>query len=225
MLRLDESSRTERFWTATVIPALLSKQSFQGVSLFLELIAQADGKVAFNTQPDGRRVSLTPAELCRGPWNYDNLQLSTELWFARDFSKTTEFAVPDIVLRLHKEYLIVVEAKFFQRVKEHELVRQLNLQRRTVADIVKADPDIRYVHHCFLHGGADSVGDSIGTHSRVTWRDVWTKFKGDGGSNGGSFEEDYFVKILGRAIENYDEEFPPWGRATVPITMWINVTS
>ncbi len=211
MLRLDESSRTERFWTATVVPALLSKQSFQGVSLFLELIAQADGSVAFDIQPDGVRVSRPLADLCRGPWSYDNLQLTTELWFGRDFSKTTEFAVPDIVLRLHKEYLIVVEAKFFQRVKEHELVRQLDLQRKTVADIVKTDPDIRFVHRCFLYGGADQVGDSIGTHSRVTWRDVWAKFKGASGSSGAGFEEDYFVKILGRAIENYDEEFPPVG--------------
>lgn len=211
-VRLDESNRTERFWTATVIPALLSKQSFQGVSLFLELIAQ-DGKVAFDSQPDGGRVSLTPAELCRGPWNYDNLQLTTELWFARDFSKTTEFAVPDIILRLHNKYLIVVEAKFFQRVKEAALVRQLDLQKKTVADILKTDKGIHYVHHCFLHGGADPVGDSIGTHSRVTWKDVWAKFKDASGSSGGSSEEDYFVKILGRAIENYDKEFSKGDRA------------
>jgi hypothetical protein len=210
-VRLDEGNRTERFWTATVIPALLSKNSFQGVLLFLEVIAH-DGKVAFDTLPNRKRVSRTPAELCQGDWNYDNLQLTTELWFARDFlardfSEHTEFAVPDIVLRLHKEYLIVVEAKFFQRVNEAALVKQLEAQRKTVAEIVKTYPDIRFVHHCFLHGGADPVGDNICTHSRVTWKDILAKFKGTSGSSGGSSEEDYFVKILERAIMRYDKEF------------------
>jgi len=210
-VRLDEGNRTERFWTATVIPALLSKKSFQGVSLFLELIAQ-DGKVAFDRLPDKEPVSLTPAELCQGGWNYDNLQLTTELWFARDFlardlPEHTEFAVPDIVLRLHKQYLIVVEAKFFQRVKESALMEQLNRQKETVADIVKKYPDIRYVHHCFLHGGAELVGKNIGMHSQVTWKDVLTKFKAASGSSGSSSEEDYFLKILERAIMRYDKTF------------------
>jgi hypothetical protein len=206
-VRLDEGNRTERFWTATVIPALLSRNSFQGVRLFLELIAQDGGRVPFEDRQEGKGVSLIVDELCREQWNYENLQLTTELWFARDFSEHTEFAVPDVVLRLRKDYLIVVEAKFFQRVKESAIKQQLDRQKETVGDIVKVYPDIRYVHYCFLHGGADPVGDNIGAHSRVTWKDVWAKFKGTSGSSSGSPEEDYFVKILGRAIENYDEEF------------------
>lgn len=211
-VRLDEGNRTERFWTATVIPALLSRNSFQGVRLFLELIAQDGGKVPFEERQQGKPVSLTVDELCREQWNYENLQLTTELWFARDFlarpfTEHTEFAVPDVVLRLHKEYLIVVEAKFFQRVNESALAQQLGLQRKTVADIVKKYPEIRYVHHCFLHGGADLVGNNIGAHSRLTWDQILTKFKDASGPSAGGSEEDYFLKILEGAIKRYNNNF------------------
>ena len=208
-MRLDESNRTEKFWTATVLPALLAQQNFVGISVLLDLIGNEKHTVPFDEHPSGKKQMIPLNELCPAKWNYDNLQLSTELWYARDFSKNKEFAVPDVVLRLCEKYLIVIEAKFFQRLKETAIKDQLGAQRKTIEDILKTQKDIKYVHHCFLHGGADKVSN-VNADSIITWKEIFEAFRDQNTlSNTDSSNDDYFLQILQNALERYDKEFPP----------------
>jgi len=47
MKRLDENNRAEKFWTATVLSALISDNGFEGLNAFLHLLGGDSGTFLF----------------------------------------------------------------------------------------------------------------------------------------------------------------------------------
>ena len=204
MKRLDGNNRTEKFWTATVLTSLIADDQFAGVKVFLDLLKSSSGQVLFR-RPNMQDV-VEIGEFGENAWTYENFQISTELWYSRDFSKTGEFAVPDVILLLNNKHLIVCEAKYFQRVKVEKIEEQVFLQKKTITDIIKNYTDIEYVHHAFIYGGSEGFDSIKGIDSIITWEDIYKAFLAQKG------KEQYFVKVLAEGLKNYKREFPKQNR-------------
>ena len=59
MKRLDENNRTEKFWTATVLSALISDNGFEGLNAFLHLLGGDSGTFLFGeAKPKGNECHI-----------------------------------------------------------------------------------------------------------------------------------------------------------------------
>jgi len=167
MKRLDENNRTEKYWTATVLASMIMESQFGGLKTFLSLLKDDSGKLPFKDR-NNKKLHIDFKEFVKADFKYENVQLSTELWYGRDFSENKEYAVPDITLVLMDKYLIVCEAKFSRRIQENAIVRQIYLQKQTINDILK-NSEIQYVHHCLIYGGSEKFTQIKGVDSIITW--------------------------------------------------------
>lgn len=200
MKRLDENNRTEKFWTATVLASLIADNQFAGVPAFLNLLKDSSGNIIFNKSNSNETIKID--DFKEDNWGYENFQISTELWHSRDFSKSKEYAVPDIILLLKNKYLIVCEAKLFQRVKVEKIEEQIYLQKQTIKDILNTHEQIEFVHHDFIYGGSEKFTKIKGVDSIITWENIFKEFQSARG------KESYFVKVLAHGLEKYKKEFP-----------------
>ncbi len=211
MKRLDENNRTERYWTATVLTSLIADEQFAGVSAFLNLLKAPSGKISFRKSNTQETTEIN--DFGEDNWGYENIQISTELWYARDFSKNKEFAVPDVILLLKNKYLIICEAKFFQRVKVEKIEEQVFLQKKMIEDILNTHTDIKFVHHTFIYGGSEEFEHIKGIDSIITWEDICDTFQVL------KSNKHYFVKVLSEGLKKYKKEFP---KQTIQGNYYIN---
>jgi hypothetical protein len=145
--RFDDLVRSERFFTATLLPAVLFHKDLQGVQRFLELI---DQKATTECDRSGTRGS-------KGATKYGDLkdvEIITEFHIARDLNfaglplaanvawtaepaepdeegEPEQLAAPDVVIMAGEE-LVVCEGKFFSTFNAQVLNDQLRSQRSQV---------------------------------------------------------------------------------------------
>jgi hypothetical protein len=162
--RFDDLVRSERYFTATLLPAILLSGEFSGLNSFLALVDER------SLTPPGRPTerSKTGAVAIRSAklpsWSPEKVEVISEFHIARDLAfaghlvsnkleadaeNSTEKErrdAPDLVVVLDDE-LVVCEAKFFDTVERRALNRQLQSQRLQVRYLFEVRPSLRAYRH------------------------------------------------------------------------------
>lgn len=158
MKRIDDLNRTERFFTSTLLGYLLIHNNLEGVKEFLNWL-EREKQIVFNdiNNLSGKRAFKLPLS------KPDQIEVNTELNFKRDlkFLKNQSIEkkdyddiekqnVPDLII-IYGNYLIVIEAKFFDKTKKSKFESQL-VRQKTEIDLVinYLKPKIKYWCHIFL---------------------------------------------------------------------------
>ena len=155
--RFDDRVRSERYFTATLLPAILFHDNFRGLRAFLALIenrAILRNGLPTERGPDGEAVPRPRRTLT---WSPETVELMTEVHIARDlvqlpspsWGETLEPEkrdAPDLVIVLDGE-LVVCEGKFFGKYSLNTLNTQLRSQRRQIGHLWNDRPELRAYRH------------------------------------------------------------------------------
>jgi hypothetical protein len=153
-MRFDDLVRSERYFTATLLPAVLFHDSRKGVRRFVELV---DARA--NTECDrfgNRGPKGTP------DYDFHDVEVITEFHIKRDLKFADKFGedangesgeddererqdAPDVVIVAGQE-LVVCEGKFFSELSRRDLNKQLCSQRRQVQLLFHSRKPDQYVH-------------------------------------------------------------------------------
>lgn len=176
MDRFDDCIRSERYFTATLLPYLLLHDGFSGLQAFVELL---ESRTASEHDGAGKKQPrITPQ------FDFSDPELITEFHIARDLhhyggslaSSSSEYLeegpekrdAPDVVIVLGKE-MIVVEGKFFVGFSVSDLQSQLRSQKRQVRHLFENRPSLRAWTHVALIPG---VVQDLDCDAVITWEDV-----------------------------------------------------
>lgn len=183
-LRYDDLCREERFFSATILPYLLSYNNFSGFKPVEYLLS-----------------SMNLLEICdKVP---DDIQLVTEIYLERDLSyykiqipsesferKGRTQRKPDIMI-IWNNTLILCECKFFTNDSEYKLLEQLK-EQAYVIDIIKNTYGIKFsnvIHLLIIPYDYVVRGFPV-----LTWSALYDCFKTV------IPEDDYFMKRLKSGI-------------------------
>ena len=155
--RFDDRVRSERYFTATLLPAILLHDNFRGLRAFLALLE--DRAILRNGSPtergpDGEAVPRLQQTLT---WSPETVELMTEVHIARDLaqlpspswgesSEPEKRDAPDLVIVLDGE-LVVCEGKFFGKYNLNALNAQLRSQRHQIGYLWNDRPELRVYRH------------------------------------------------------------------------------
>lgn len=171
MIRFDDRVRTERYFTATLLPIILfhqdpqggtNREAFSGLRAFVELIRE-------------RGARGLPVE-----FDFSDPEVMTEFHIARDtdyYRKTPRVKnddkkdAPDLVIVLG-EALIVVEAKFFGATKLTALQIQLESQRRQVQILVDERPHLVPLYIALMPDATRYREACSECNALITWQDI-----------------------------------------------------
>jgi hypothetical protein len=181
MNRFDDCVRTERYFTATLLPLVLFHNEFSGLRGLVNLI-EAGGDSEHDR--DGKKC---PRE--NPNCDYSDPEIITEFHIARDIGYYRGDLVPtdtdtdapekrdapDMVIVLGND-LIVVEAKFFVRFTVSELQAQLKSQKRQVRHLFENRPSLRAWRQVALVPEPmldhDCDAETLDCDAVITWDDI-----------------------------------------------------
>jgi hypothetical protein len=162
--RLDALVRSERYFTATLLPAILFHDDLRGLGAFLELVdSRARRQDGCATERD-RSGNAAPRRQGHPTWRPETVEVITEFHIARDLafagklgtadtaspsgqaSEREKRDAPDLVIVLDDE-LVVCEGKFFDPCDLTTFNRQLRSQRRQVRYLFTVRPGLRAYRH------------------------------------------------------------------------------
>jgi hypothetical protein len=174
--RFDDYIRTERYFSATLLPYLLLHDNFSGLRAFVDLVeSRADSE----HDADG-----TERERGDADFDFSDPEIITEFHIARDLqhyggdlagglededdATPAKLDVPDLVIVLGRE-LLVAEAKFFSGLSITKLQGQLQSQRKQVRHLFENRPSLRaWLHVALIPDEVDGLDCDV----VVTWEDV-----------------------------------------------------
>jgi len=179
-IRIDDICRTERYYTATLLPCILLHESFAGLRAFLRLLEKKN--IRARAVKIGAPTSLGTGEAV------DHFELISEMDLARDLSfyspwlagledivvAETDSIRPDVVI-VADGLLIVIEAKFFHdSVSAEKIRRQILAQRQVIERILLRFPGYSFDRYChlFLSAAPAPPADAIGCQGVLSWEDV-----------------------------------------------------
>ena len=185
--RLDALVRSERYFTATLLPAILFHDGLRGLGAFLELLGdRARRQDGCATERD-RSGNAVPRRQGHPAWRSETVEVITEFHIARDLAFAGELETADtaassgqaselekrdapaLVIVLDDE-LVVCEGKFFDPCDRATLNRQLRSQRRQVRYLFTVRPGLRaYRHVAILPVEFNEPPDCDAV---LTWRDI-----------------------------------------------------
>ncbi len=184
-------NRKERYFTGTVLPAIVCADNFRHFDLFLRLLTTAELP----------RVDPHPERT--------NLQFFTEYSFVEALTGAAKGRFPDpphtkdtpdlvCFLRGHVDVLIAVEAKMYDSPSGADLRVQFDAQRRLLAYLQRHLPASDVVHVMLLPeklARRAGLGEEIPV---VTWESVVDAYLPVLGA------DHYFLAVLRLALERYD---------------------
>ena len=201
--RFDGIVRTERYFSATLLPAVLMHNGFTGLRQFVILLdakATTERDAAGNLKPKRNHPEPDATDHANSPQIITEFHISRDLDYA-GFSldpafKEEHLDVPDLVLIWHNR-LIVCEAKFFTSFNLTTLNQQLSSQRQQVSHPLEARPELTgYLHVALL---PQDLGDQLDCNAVVTWREV-------GDLSGSVLGDNHYVtQRIKNAVERWDE--------------------
>ena len=177
-------NRKERFYTGTVLPALLFHDGLHNFYSFL------------------RQIKGFPSEINESS-TADNFLFYTE-YSLRDSIRDTEETItgetPDVIIMILQpaRALIFIEAKMFARVSQAELTGQIRQQRQVVGEQMRKSCSVEEssFYHIALVPGKLSV-ESTDRYQVLNWEFFL-------GNPDLTVEGNYFYNYLKCALENYD---------------------
>jgi len=178
MKRFDDCVRSERYFTATLMPLLLFHDNFAGLRAFVKLI---ESRAFTEHTSQGQQVKkVTPFP----EYVYSDPEIITEFHIARDLrhckarlvshvSETKEKKdAPDLVLVLGQE-LIVLEAKFFGPAGLNKMKEQLQSQKLQVRHLFENRPLRAWRHVALIPRGLSELTiESLQCDVVITWKDM-----------------------------------------------------
>jgi hypothetical protein len=188
--RFDDLVRSERYFTATLLPLLLFHNNLEGVRRFVELIEK---KATKETNRSGDRGSKGTTQ-----YDFQDIEVVTEFHVARDLKfaglpldLTAQPRVegasaepphvgpseegepkkdaPDVVIVAGPE-LVVCEGKFFNGFNTKDLNEQLCSQRRQMRHLILNRPSIRAYRHVAILPSLPTT--AIDADVVLTWADI-----------------------------------------------------
>ena len=114
MERIDDLNRSERYFTATILPYFLAFNSFEYVGEFI--LALKGPTPPSESDIDSIEV-ITEVDFIRDSRKWAEIQDDSEMYekYNRLLSDTGRLAVPDVFIKYGKT-IIVIEGKFFQNI-------------------------------------------------------------------------------------------------------------
>lgn len=201
-IRFDETARSERYFTATLLSHLLMVNEFAGLKALFESFGiisidylSTDIEIVTELDPlrDGAKSEALDKE------NKDKK-------ITKIFKEKGRVAVPDLFLRWGNQ-ILVIEAKFFTAPTVVDLTEQVAKQREAISLVLD---DTQYSHcdiQCALLT-VNKVKDEDGLLSTIpqrTWTEVIEILRNTLGEEHQS-NIDYCFKILENAVKRSKEE-------------------
>ena len=232
MDRFDDLVRSERYFTATLLPLLLFHNNLEGVQRFVDLIEEKAATECNRSGDRGRKGTTR--------YDFQDVEVITEFHIARDLKfaglplddtdcrggegasaepprEARDVApseggeskkdAPDVVIIAGSE-LVVCEGKFFNGFNPTELNQQLCSQRCQVRHLFLNRPSIRAYRHVAIVPFMPKT--AIDADVVLTWADIRDLAKELMGAH-------YVTDRLRKAVERYSEDdgpdgpyIPPW---------------
>jgi hypothetical protein len=204
-IQIHDICRTERYYTATLLPYVLLHENFAGLRAFLRLLEERD--------IHARAVEAgTPVPLDGGN-SFAHVELISEMDLVRDLHfyapwlagmeevrvQEADSIRPDVVI-VADRLLLVIEAKFFHDSLSPDTIRaQIQGQRRVIENVLLRFPGYSFDRYChlFLSAAPAPAADAIGCQGVLYWDDVRQLAQQVLGS------EHYVTQRLARATEMY----------------------
>ena len=187
-------NRKERFYTGTVLPALLFHNGLHNFYSFLQQIKRFPSEISESSTADNFLF-------------YTEYSLRDSI---RDTEQTITGETPDVIIMILEpaRALIFIEAKMFARGSQAELTGQIRQQRQVVGEQLResCSVDESSFYHLALVPGKLSV-ESTDRYQVLNWEFFL-------GNPDLMVEGNYFYNYLRYALENYDSLVSPKSTAT-----------
>jgi len=179
-IKIHDICRTERYYTATLLPYVLLHESFAGLRAFLRLLEEKNIRaLAAGTG--------APAAL-NGGGPFAHVELISEMDLVRDLhfyapwlaglenvlAEEADSIRPDLVL-VADRLLVVIEAKFFHDSLVPDTIRnQILGQQRVIEKVLLRFPGYSFDRYChlFLSAAPAPSADVIGCQGVLYWDDI-----------------------------------------------------
>ncbi len=177
--RFDSLVRSERYFTATLLPAVLLHNDRKGVQCFVKLV-EAKTKTECNNL--GERGPKSAPQ-----YDFQDVEVITEFHIVRDLQfahlplaanvepseedEPERRDAPDVVIRAGRE-LVVCEGKFFSDFNVSDLNNQLCSQRRQVRHLFCQRQQIRAYRHVAIVPFKPQGPIGINADAVLTWDDI-----------------------------------------------------
>ena len=179
-IRIDDICRTERYYTATLLPLILLNEDFSGLLTFLETLA-SKGVQAVKVRNQAPTALWSDEKL-------DHVELVTEMDIVRDVKfysswidgldkvavDKLDMVRPDVVIIINS-LLLVIEGKFFgDPQSQQDAKEQIQAQRRIIEGIILQFPGYEFDRYCHIYLSAEShlTPTEIECHAVLTWEDI-----------------------------------------------------
>jgi hypothetical protein len=178
-IRIDDICRTERYYTATLLPFILLHKGFSGLRTFLEILVNK-GIQAVKVE------NQEFTSLWRGE-EFNRVELITEMSIVRDVKfyscwidgldnmaiEKLGMVRPDIVIIVNS-LLLVIEGKFFGYQTQPKAVEQIQEQRTVIEDIILQFPGYDFDRYCHIYLSAENhfIPKDIGCQAVLAWQDI-----------------------------------------------------
>lgn len=185
MIRFDDLTREERYYSATILPYLLAYNKFQGLTVFEEYL-------------ESKNLISTLSNID------ESIQILSEIYIERDlpyynieipsvsFEKKMKVQSKPDLLILSKQSLYIFECKVFMNESEYSLHQQI-LKQKYVFDIILNTTKQTFINQ--LHLLVLPYEYDISDCYVITWEKLYTIFSSVIPSG------DYFLKRLESAIK------------------------
>lgn len=185
MIRFDDLTREERYYSATVLPYLFAYNNFKGLSTFEEFLKS---KNLIST------LSVID----------NSVQILTEIYIERDLpyykieipassfeKKLSVQSKPDVLI-ISEQSLYIFECKVFMNESEYKLHQQI-LKQKYIFDIIQNTTQHSFINklHLLILPYEYDISDCF----VITWEKLYTIFSSVIPSG------DYFLKRLESAIQ------------------------
>ena len=190
-IQIDDLSRTERYYTATILPYLLLYDNFNGLIEFLRWL-ESKNIYALDAQTNTSCGLLSRRKIT-------HIELITEMDIARDIRFYSRYISglrgmnvaeipslrPDIVI-LTNQLVLVIEGKFFYDINSANDIReQLDGQRKVIKSVLLKFPGYSFDRYSqiFLAEQVRFSAEELDCQGTLTWSDV----------------HDFSINLLGRS--------------------------
>ena len=193
MIRFDDLNREERYFSATILPYLLSYDNFKGLKVFFEYINK---KYLSNND---NQINITDFQN-----NLSSLQLITEPNLERDLSyykitipsesfsaKKIKQSKPDLLI-IYANWALLFEVKLFSKFSEFSLNEQM-LEQTYVLEIAKNVSENKITN--VLQIAICPYDYVLKSFDLITWKEIYDIYRTI------IPEDNYFYKRLDSAIK------------------------
>lgn len=213
--RFDDLVRSERYFTATLLPSVLLHNGLSGLDPFLRLVERAGRE-----RPNGPTEHDRAGQLVRraGPtptWSKETVELIAEFHISRDLTFAGKLSVarrfdppngedrerwdaPDLVIGLDGE-MLACEAKFFADFNVPKLNQQLRSQRSQLTHLLKLRPTLRAYRQVAIL--PEVPREQVDADAVLLWKDVATLADSVLG------EDDYVTRRFKAAVKLYESQY------------------